>query len=181
MIFRRGFKAEANAYARDLRRELGLAAHTPLCQWRLAEHLGYRIVPVSSVKDNICGQALYLMSPRGRREFSAITLQGPFGPLIVHNDTHDLKRQAANLAHESAHGLLHHKAQPLFEDGARAYNKEMEEEASWLGAALLISDEAALLIVQRGYSLEEASDRYGASVELIRWRLNVCAAFRRAA
>jgi len=57
----------------------------------------------------------------------------------------------------------------------------MEDEANWLGPALLISDEAALLIVKRQYSLEQASDLYQASVEVVRFRLNVCGAFRRAA
>jgi hypothetical protein len=38
MKLRWGFKSEANAIARDLRRELGLALTDPLDPWRLAAH-----------------------------------------------------------------------------------------------------------------------------------------------
>ena len=181
MALRWGFKSDANAYARSFRRELGLAAHSPLCQWQLAELLGFDVVRLSSFVDIDNQQILYFASPRGQKNFSAITIYPENGPVIIHNDWHNPKRQAANLAHESAHGILHHKPSALFDGAKRIYDAEMEEEANWLGPALLISDEAALLIAQRGYSLEEASDLYNASIEVVRFRLNVCAAFRRAA
>lgn len=181
MTLRRGFKSEANAYARDLRAELGLAAHSPLCQWRLNEYLGYRVLPLSSYVDDLGNKALHFTTPRGQKEFSAVTIYTEDGPLIIHNDWHNPKRQAANLAHEAAHGLLHHKPSALFDGSKRAYDAAMEEEANWLGPALLISDEAALLIANRQYSLEQASELYHASIELVRFRLNVCGAFRRAA
>lgn len=181
MALRWGFKSEANAYARDLRAELGLGAHSPLCQWLLAEHLGYKIRPLSSYIDLHGRQVLHFTTSKGQKEFSAVTVNTDDGPVIIHNDWHNPKRQAANLAHESAHGILHHKPSALFDGNKRAYNAEMEDEANWLGPALLISDEAALLIVKRQYSLEQASDLYQASVEVVRFRLNVCGAFRRAA
>jgi hypothetical protein len=90
------------------------------------------------------------------------------------------KRQAANIAHELAHGLLLHRPAPLFTSaGVRHYNAEQEEEASWLGPALLISDEAALHIVERKMAIEVASDRYGASSQVIQMRMNVSGATRR--
>ena len=181
MTLRRGFKTEANAYSREMRLELGLAAHSPLCQWQLAEHLGHTVLPMSSYIDLHSREVLHLSSNKGRKEFSAVTVNSEIGPIIIHNDRHDTKRQAANLAHECAHGLLHHKPCALFDGTKRVYNAEMEEEACWLGPALLISDEAALLIANRRYSLEQASDLYGASIEVIRFRLNVCGAARRAA
>lgn len=181
MALRRGFKTEANTYSRDLRKELGLAAHSPLCQWQLAEHLGYQIVPMSSYVDMHEREILYLASNKGRREFSALTISTETGPVIVHNDWHNSKRQAANIAHELAHGVLHHKPSTLFDGNKRAYNAEMEEEACWLGPALLISDEAAILIAKRQYTVDQASELYHSSIELVRFRLNVCGAFRRAA
>lgn len=159
MALRWGFKSDANAYARELRAELGLAAHSPLCQWRLTEHLGYNVLPLSSYIDALGDKALYFTTPRGQKEFSAVTICTEDGPLIIHNDWHNPKRQAANLAHEAAHGILHHTPSALFDGDKRAYDAAMEEEANWLGPALLISDEAALLIAKRQYSLEQASDR----------------------
>ena len=43
MILRRGFKTEANKYAREFRLELNIPPDGPLCPWRLAQHL---LVPV---------------------------------------------------------------------------------------------------------------------------------------
>lgn len=99
---------------------------------------------------------------------------------IVHNDAHDPKRQSANIAHELAHALLHHPPKPPFdENGERHYSLELEEEANWLGPALLISEEAALWIARNNWPLVDASALYGASEDLIRMRLNVCGAYRR--
>jgi Zn-dependent peptidase ImmA (M78 family) len=103
--------------------------------------------------------------------------------LIIHNDAHDRKRQAANIAHELAHALLIHPLQPLLNaQGERDQSESLkliEEEASWLGPALLISEEAALNIARRGISIRDASERYGASEDVIRMRLNVTAAHKR--
>ena len=53
-----------------------------------------------------------------------------------------------------------------------------EEEAQWLAGALLISDEAALSIVRRKLSLQDAAQLYGVSVDMIRGRMNVTGARR---
>jgi Zn-dependent peptidase ImmA (M78 family) len=101
---------------------------------------------------------------------------------IIHNDSHDPKRQAANIAHELAHGLLLHPPKPAFDsNGSRHYNKELEDEANWLGPALLVSDEAALLIATRKTPISVASDQYKVSEDLVRMRLNVSGALIRVA
>lgn len=180
MALRRGFKAEANWYAREMRRELGLAPVSPLCPWKLAEHLGFPVFPLSEYAAIAPDAVRYLRSKNGQKDFSAITLFDGHFRWIIHNDAHDPKRQAANIAHELAHGLLLHRPAPLFTSaGVRHYNAEQEEEASWLGPALLISDEAALHIVERKMAIEVASDRYGASIQVIQMRMNVSGATRR--
>jgi Zn-dependent peptidase ImmA (M78 family) len=54
------------------------------------------------------------------------------------------------------------------------------QEAQWLAGALLISEEAALTIVRSKSSLEDAAQRYGASIDMVRGRLNVTSARKRA-
>lgn len=182
MGLRRGFKSEANWYAREMRQELGLPPHGPLCPWRLAAHLEFPLIPLSALALEEPEAAAYFRTTKGQKEFSAITLFKGRERLVVHNDAHDPKRQAADISHELAHGLLNHPPKPPIDaSGSRHYDAVLEAEANWLGPALLISDEAALLIVRRGYTLEEASDRYGASVDVVRMRLNVSGASRRAA
>ncbi len=182
MAFRYGFKTEANWYAREMRRELGLALYSPLCPWKLAEHLEFSLVPLSSYETAAPELVAYYRSISGKKDFSAITLFD--GPVrwIVHNDWHHPKRQAANIAHELAHGLLLHPPKPPLDGkSSRHFDAALEEEANWLGPALLVSDEAALFIEERKLTLSEASGRYGVSVDLVRMRLNVSGAALRIA
>lgn len=65
--------------------------------------------------------------------------------------------------------------------GMRNYDRAMEEEANWLGPALLVSDEAAMHIAALGLTIAKASDMYGVSEPLVRMRLNVTGAYQRVA
>lgn len=180
MDFRRGFKSEANSFSREFRAELSLDAHDPLCPWDLAKHLEIPVFSISSLKTEIPNAVKYFYSGEGRRLLSAVTLFRGMKRVIIHNDAHDLKRQAANIAHELAHAILLHPPKPPFdENGERQYSRELEDEANWFGPALLVSEEAALWIAKSGTSISSASNIYKASEEVIRMRLNVCGAFRR--
>jgi Zn-dependent peptidase ImmA (M78 family) len=95
----------------------------------------------------------------------------------VHNDAHTIGRQANNVAHEISHGLLQHPPTPALDDrGCRNWNKDVEDEAAWLGAALLVSEEAALAVVRQRLPIDEAADQYGVSPELMTMRINVTGA-----
>lgn len=180
MGYRRGFKTEANWYAREMRAELRLPPHSPLCPWRLAKHLGYRVIALSEYGSAQPSAVAYLQGQRGQREFSAITLCSDDDRWIIHNDAHGRERQAANIAHELAHGLLLHEPAPLRgADGARSFNKDQEDEAHWLGPALLVSEEAALHIVHTQMAHPAACATYGVSSELLNMRLGVTGALKR--
>lgn len=89
---------------------------------------------------------------------------------------------AANITHELSHAILLHPPSELFsEHGCRNYNKELKEEAEWLGSALLVSEEAALHIVKVKMSLSEATELYNASGQVVSMRINVTAARKRIA
>lgn len=180
MPLRRGFKAEANGFSRDLREEMSVKPHEKLCPWALAEHLEIPIFGISPLNNYIPDVIGYFRGDQGRKILSAVTLFRGMRRTIIHNDAHDPKRQAANIAHELAHALLLHPAKPPFdENGERHYSSELEEEANWLGPALLLSEEAALWIARNGWSIAEASQLYGVSEDLVRMRLNLCGAYKR--
>jgi Zn-dependent peptidase ImmA (M78 family) len=180
MTFRRGFKSEANWLSRNVREELGIAPHLPICPWRLASHLDFPVLALSDFEKSEPDAVAYLQSLKGQRDFSAITIFNGPQRMIIHNDTHHTKRQAANIAHELAHGLLLHPPKPAFDAaGSRYYDHGVEEEANWLGPALLISEEAAMHIARMKLPIAKASDVYGASEELVRMRLNVTGAIIR--
>lgn len=179
MSLRRGFKAEANAYAREFREELDLTATDPLCPWQLAEHLCIPVIALSSLKSFAPTEVRYLLR-QGREFFSAVTVGSGYRRGILHNDGNAPTRQVADLAHEIAHAVLGHPVLPAFDlDGKRTINHQHEEEAKWLGPALLISEECALAVARSNDPIESAAKRYGVSPALMRMRLNVTGALRR--
>ncbi len=179
-MLRRGFKSEAEWYSREFRRDLGLAPYSPLCPWKLAKHLEIPVIPLREYETAHPKEVAYLRSASGQSEFSAITLCEGTRRLIINNDGHSEKRQAADVIHELSHCILLHPSKPPFDaEGSRHYDKTLEDEANWLGPALLVSADAALVIARRGYEVSRASDIYGASEDVIRMRLNVTAAHRR--
>ncbi|MCE9607615.1 MAG: ImmA/IrrE family metallo-endopeptidase [Planctomycetia bacterium] len=170
---RRGFKAEANSHAVALRRELNLAAHAPICPWRVAEHLDIPVVQLSDVEKYEPEGVRYLRG-KGRDLFSAVTIfVGRHGRkrIVFHNDGHVKARQAANLAHELAHAILcHAPTLPFVPDSI------LEAEAEWLGPTLLVPDAAALHILEQKMSNETATRVYGVSNRLLDMRLNLSGA-----
>ena len=148
MEYRKGFKAEANEYSREFREELGLRAVDPLCPWALAEHLAIPVIGLSALMDDEPEKVHHLMNIDSRC-FSAATVFRGMRRIIVLNDSHSRARQASDVIHELAHGILGHPpTQPFNEFGCRNFQKEIEAEANWLGPALLISEEAALSIAK---------------------------------
>jgi Zn-dependent peptidase ImmA (M78 family) len=165
---RRGFKAEAESYAEEFRKELHLRSEDPLCPWKLAEYLEIPVHPLSRYKNQIPNEVDYYMKDDAE-SFSAITIFDGLRRLIIHNDAHHPHRQASNISHEISHGILAHPPAVVFDRyGNRHFNKEHEDEANWLGPALLISKEAALHIVKKGMNYGEASILYKVSPKIIR-------------
>lgn len=184
MALRRGFKKEANDYAREFREELLLSAHEPLCPWLLAKHLEIPVLELTFF-ESFNPEATQTLTGEAQNQFSAVSIFSGRRRVVIHNDAHHPHRQAANLAHELGHAILLHPPTPPFtDDGERNYSseiKKLEEEANWLGPALLISEEAALHIYRSQMPIDEASQTYGVSEQLINMRINVTGAKKRSA
>lgn len=181
MKFERGFKAHANAIALDVREELGVESHAPLCPWGLAAHLEIPITTLQALANanpRLAGHVNYL-ARRQPRVFSAITLFDGNKRFIIHNDGHAPTRQRSNLAHELAHALLLHPPHPPFcSRGQRIYNRALEAQAAWLGPVLLISNEAAQWAVANGMTEDAAARHFGVSRDLLIFRLRMSGAHR---
>jgi len=114
--------------------------------------------------------------------FSAVTVFRGFARLIVYNDAHTPGRRASDITHECSHGLLLHEPMPALDGaGCRNWDRAAEDEAQWLAGALLITEEAALMIARRGMSLAEAALAFGTSEPMVRFRVNVTGARKRIA
>jgi Zn-dependent peptidase ImmA (M78 family) len=123
----------------------------------------------------------YLLRGTGKDEFFAMTLCGVSPKVIIYNDGQSRGRTAADIAHELAHLLLLHPPHRLADaTGRRHFDAELEAEANWLGPAILVSEEAALVVANQGLRLGDAASAYGVSEELMQMRLNVTGAWKRA-
>jgi Zn-dependent peptidase ImmA (M78 family) len=144
---------------------------------RLAKHLNATIVALSEFGDEYPDAVAQLLK-RDPGAFSAMTVPIEDGRrIIVVNDSHDTGRQNANIAHELAHIVLGHEfTLPIDTSGCRVIDQEVEEEANWLGPTILIPDEAALHILRREMSTDEAKKTYGVSGPLLRMRINASGA-----
>lgn len=179
-MFQRGFKAEASRLASEIRSELGLSLFDPLESTLLAEYLEIPILPLTKLS-GLCTGADHFLST-SQDVFSAATVFHGAKRMIVHNDSHVLVRQNSNLAHELAHALLHHEATPALDDkGCRNWDNQIEKEAEWLAGTLLVPEKAAVGVARgRWGDLVSAANYFGVSESMLRYRLNVTAAYKRA-
>ena len=178
MALRRGFMAEAGRLAAEVRCELALEPVSPLDPWQLADHLGVRILPLSSYQDHAPDACRVLLGPE-QSAFSALVAGVGRRRVIVHNDSHALTRQRANISHEIAHILLFHEGKTRDGHWHRTYDADQEDEAKWLGGVLLVTDEACLAACRAGLSVSIAAANLGVSEDLMRWRRNKSGAVRR--
>lgn len=170
MTFRRGFKAQANRIALRVRANMGLPDISPIDPVAVCAHFEIKLLRLSEVaplspflkKDNSC--------------FSAVTVPCGSQTVIVHNDSHHHYRQRSNICHELAHCFLGHECTPpLTESGERARDGGIEAEANYLAGALLLPNEAALLVVTTGL-IPQAQQIYGISESMLTYRLRVSGA-----
>lgn len=175
---RRGFKTEAKALSEEVRGELGVRLFDPLDPRALAEHLAIPIWNVSDFTYDHPGVAHLLDG--GRELFSAVTVFAGKRRTIVHNDAHIEGRQNSNLVHELAHGLLAHPPTPALDNrGCRDWNQDIEDQASWLGGALLVTEAAALAIARGRWTKEQAAAHFEVSPQMIQFRVNATGAAKR--
>ena len=171
----RGFKADADRIAIGLRHQMGLPDEAPIDLNALAAKLGFPIVPISTFADVSPEQVAQLVEG-DTGAFSASLIQLNPGSIILVNDGHKFRRRNSNIAHEIAHALLAHAPQTFDHLGGRSFNKDIEDEANCLAGHILIPNAAAMKIVRSGCTEDAACNRYGVSLEMLRYRLNTSGA-----
>jgi IrrE N-terminal-like domain len=174
-----GFKTQANRTARELRGELGLGTTDLLDPWKLAAFLDIPVIGLGELATAVPGAVGHFQEIEPGA-FSAATVFAGRRRVIVHNDAHSAGRQASNVTHEVAHGVLLHEPIPAFgEHGCRTWRDDVEDEAQWLAGVLLVTEEAAIAVARRDIPIDLAASRYGVSEQMMRYRLNMTGAFRR--
>ena len=168
----RGFKADAERRATTLRAEMGIGPAEGLAPAALAEHLdvGYRLADTL-----IPREALIALDKLQPGCFSACTLPGPNGPVVVVNPLNSAGRQQSDAMHELSHILLRHETRQLERIGDLVFftcDPDQEEQADHLGATLLLPRPLLVAAHAHGLSATAIAETYGVSEQLARWRLN---------
>lgn len=170
---RRGFKAEAEAYAFDFRGELSLRPAAPMDMLRLAKHLEIPAFKLSDLRSEMALANYELLATPFDSPLSALTMYVGRRRVIVYNDRNAPTRQQSDLGHELAHAILDHPPSELTNaSGGRHYNQELEAEANCLSSVLLVPRTAAIQLAKAGVALEAAAAQYNISVPMMRMRLN---------
>ncbi len=170
---KRGFKSNAEHIAKEIRAELNLDGDGRLDALKLAEHLAIPVFTIRQIsKLDPRNSFAHYFSAVDADSFSAVTVFRGYKRFIIHNENHHPNRQASNLAHEISHTLLEHSPTPLpGRDGRRYWNSEVEEEANWLGAALLVPRAGALEMVKAHCSVVQIASHFAVSESLCQWRI----------
>ena len=171
--FKHGFKAEAERYAEEFRAELDLRPDAPLCPRKLAEHLG---VPVFGIRNNpkLPSEITNYWASHPEDPFSGLIISDGSYKEIHHNDFHHPRRQNSDLAHELAHIIMGHDLEtPIKDNGERAYDRNTEEEAKWLGGTLLHPKKATVKMVLDSFTREMVEEIYQVSWQMYQYRLQV--------
>jgi Zn-dependent peptidase ImmA (M78 family) len=174
MSLHRGFKAEAERIATEIRRELSLTPSCRIDPHLLAKHFG---IPVFRIEDCFAyckdlSRLKHLLHSESD-SFSAITILDGTRRIIIHNESHAFTRQANDIVHEIAHCILEHPPSPVTDhSGCRYWNCMLEDEANWLAGALLVPRQGAPALACRRLTIAEIADNFGVSEQLCRWRIH---------
>lgn len=172
---RRGFKTWAEQEAKECRALLGLSEWAPLDCRHLAAKLGILVRTPEEL--GMAPAHLTQLLEVDPDSWSGVTVVVEGHPVIVINPRKSQARQASDLAHELAHVRCGHIATgrqyvDYVDFPLRPFDAEQEEEAVWLSGSLLLPRPALLKACYR-WSDEEVADRYGVSVEMVKYRKNV--------
>jgi Zn-dependent peptidase ImmA (M78 family) len=118
--------------------------------------------------------------------WSGMTLHDQGTNVVVLNSAHPRTRRTATLMHEIAHISLEHVAAEITVSPTGLlllsdYSAEQEDEADWLGSALLLPEAALLQERSRGISPAAIATEFGVSEALCNWRCRMTGVEKRLA
>lgn len=172
----RGFKTWCERRAASLREEMKLSEDAPLDVFDAAKHMHVKVIEPADVA-GMAPEDLRQLLKQDAGGWSAVTIELSQVSVVVLNPAHSKGRIASDLAHELAHILLKHTGSLHYfsadESGMmlRTYDTKREEEANWLGWALLLPRIALVRAREERTSIADIATRFGVSEALAKFRL----------
>jgi Zn-dependent peptidase ImmA (M78 family) len=179
-MFERGFKSWCENASVEIRKQLGLAQAAPISPLALAEYLGVRILSVDQI-DGLEQQTRRILLETNNGGWSAVTVSSGADDWVIYNPTHSAGRQASDIMHELAHILIGHTPATVVLSpdailATRSFNRQQEDEASWLAGCLLLPRTALLAIAASKQAPELTCRDFGVTHDLLEYRMNVSGA-----
>lgn len=159
------------------RHQLSLNGFDPLGARQLAEHMGYQLLQPVDLVNGVNFTEEDAVKVEQLDSWSACVIPAD-QPLIIYHPRHSPARFESNVMHELAHLILKHQSEKFIiaygRFAQRAYSVRQEKEAEYLGSCLQIPETALQHARQNGMSVDDVMSTYGASREMVYWRLSAC-------
>jgi Zn-dependent peptidase ImmA (M78 family) len=168
---RRGFKADAERTALQLRSQLDLGRDQPLDLLGLAK---LQTATIRSADELVDIEKLKRLEEIQPGAFSACTFTLPDGSVVVYNPLSSLGRRNSDIGHELAHLILKHPVRNVERLGALTFttcDPEEEQEANWLAGALLLPRDTLSRAVRRGLTADDIANEHLVSLQMANFRL----------
>lgn len=168
---RRGFKAEAERLAEQLRRDMGKNLSDPLDALELARHVGAHLRCADELTSREKLETLEELQPGS---FSACTFTIGSAHVIVYSPLASHGRTQSDIAHEVAHIVLGHEVKSVQTIGGMSFftcDPDEEQEANWLAGCLLLPRRLVYLAARRGLDGAGIAEEYGVSETMATFRL----------
>ncbi len=168
---RRGFKAEAERLAQNIRRAMGKRQADPLDALELAEHVGAEVRSADALTSLAKLQTLEELQPGA---FSACTFTVGGRHVIVCSPLASAGRTQSDIAHEVAHIVLKHNMKSVQTIGGVSFftcDADEEQEANWLAGCLLLPRPLLYTAAKRGLDSAAIAEAYSVSEVMAAFRL----------
>lgn len=177
----RGFKAEAERLARQVRSEIGLGLYKPLDIRALVQHLGAQLRTADELTSLSKLEELETLQ---RGAFSACTFDLGARKVIVVSPLASEERQRSDASHEASHLLLNHSVKEIEQIGGLSFftcDPDEEQEANWLAGCLLLPRDLLLRALKRGMDAVAIAEANQVSLQMASFRLRTTGVQRQAA
>ncbi len=164
----------AEEQARQIRTAANWDALSPIDPSEIAKRFGFTVLD---------SEQAFKTDPdliKQLRTISVKTWSGHAIPdlnVIVVNSNQTSERRAATLMEEVAHLFLKHEPTRLTSDSSvdvgRTLNRDVESDAYWTGAAVLLPSQSLAMAIWHGHKSAAIASKWGVSEELVEFRAKI--------
>jgi Zn-dependent peptidase ImmA (M78 family) len=178
---RRGFKAEAERLAAQVRTDMGLGPYKPMNIKALLRHVGAQLRTADELTSLTKLEELEALQPGA---FSACTFDLGIRKVVVVSPLSTDERRNSDASHEASHLLLDHKVREVEQLGGLSFftcDPDEEQEANWLAGCLLLPRDLLVRSLKNGLDAVAIAEANTVSIQMANFRLRATGAERQVA